>query len=123
MEDRDKDILLKIKYITRLKTLLTKVNSMGRSEKYQLYMNMMGHEPYMVEGDNWAFILHRMVAGRHNIAEYQNQVDKMENGLLTDHGINVVISQILAFESKFLDPVLDLAPTKMRDFYEIAGKS
>jgi hypothetical protein len=119
-------ILTKIKYTARLKVLLAKVRKLEKRERYQLYMSMMGHDPYDVDGEDWAFILHRLVGGSHNVEMYQRRISATETELnrqgYSDAEREEAFREIYEEDPKFLDPILDLVHRKLDDFYKIAGR-
>jgi len=114
-------------YIARMKTLLAKVKSLHRRDRYRLYMSMMGSDPFEVDGTDWAYTLHRMVAGSHNIASYERQVVALEKEMRDGvQGDDVTLEgewrKLYQADSHLLDPILDLVHRKIDEFYTYAGR-
>lgn len=119
-------IVARVRRMTRLTALVAQVRRMDRRARYRLYMSMMGHPPHMIEGDDWAFILHRMVAGSHNLVAYEKEAARIRTGLmetcgLDADGIDAWYRRVHANEPTFLDPVIDLAHRKTAEYYAYAG--
>ena len=119
--------LAKLVFVARLKTLLTKVKSLHRRDRYRLYMSMMGTDEFVVDGTDWAHTLHRMVAGSHNIASYDKRIATLEGELkqssgLDDEGLAAAWKEAYQKDNHLLDPVLDLVHRKIEEFYAYAGR-
>ncbi len=118
--------MAKVRRLARLRTMLAQARRLDRREKYRLYMSMMGADPEWIEGEDWAFILHKLVAGSHNVLAFEKEATRMERELaeeaaLADDDLNRWHRLALEEDPGFLDGVLDLVHRKIAAFYAYAG--
>lgn len=89
-------------------------------------MSMMGGEPEWIEGEDWAFILHKLMAGSHNVTAYEKEVLRIEQELageaaLAGDDLGRWRRLVHDDDPTFLDGVLDLVHRKIAAFYSYAG--
>ncbi|MBF0169536.1 MAG: hypothetical protein HQK87_00360 [Nitrospinae bacterium] len=124
--DPPPSLMAKVRRLARLRTLLAQARRLDRREKYRLYMSMMGADPAWIEGEDWAFILHKLVAGSHNVAAFEKEATRLEQELRGEAALAGDDparwhKRALETEPTFLDPVLDLVHRKIAAFYAYAG--